>query len=660
MSQADFIFKDLNEKQKEAVLYKDGPILILAGAGSGKTKTLTHRIAYLIEEGVSPHNILAITFTNKAAQEMRERITHILNTDISRPPISLPYAGTFHSICLRILKQEADRIGYQKNFIIYDSDDQQSLIKTALTELQLDSKRWNPKTMLGKISRLKSELKKPEEYLISAKEYQEKILASIYKNYHQALHTANAMDFDDLIMNCVVLFREHPDVLEKYQHTFTYILVDEYQDTNHAQYVWVNLLAKKHRNLAIVGDDAQSIYGWRQADIRNILNFEKDYPEAKVVLLEQNYRSTQRILTAANHIISKNQEQKEKKLWTNNDEGEQIFLKELPHERAEGEFIALTIKKMAREHSATQCAILYRTHAQSRSLEEALIRQGLPYRIIGGVKFYQRREIKDILAYTRLALNPSDIVSLKRIYNIPVRGLGSTSFEKFLQTNISLVDVTQPNVLERLPLQKKARQALTDLAKMIIDSGTKSYELTATAFVKHIVKTINYELHIKDGTKEGDERWDNVKELFTATKKFDALTPRESIEKFLEEVALIQETDDVDVAQSPIQMMTIHSAKGLEFPVVFVVGMEEGIFPHSRALFNPKELEEERRLCYVAVTRARKRLFMTYCRQRTIYGSGQMYPPSRFLFEIPKHLVDFKPITERFDDEYEPKITYRD
>ncbi len=659
MNDTNYIFRDLNDRQREAVEHIDGPILILAGAGSGKTKTLTHRIANLIASGIPPYNILSITFTNKAAQEMRERISKLLNTDPTQPTITLPYAGTFHSMCLRILRQEAELLGYERNFVVYDSDDQQSLVKTILNDLALDSKRWNPKTMLNKISQLKNELITPDEYLDRAKEYQEKILASIYEHYQSALKSARAMDFDDLIMQCVILFQKNPDVLKKYQDLFRYILIDEYQDTNKTQYTWVNLLAKEHRNLAIVGDDAQSIYGWRQADIRNILNFEKDYPEAKVILLEQNYRSTKLILEAANTIIANNEQKKEKNLWTDNPEGEKIHIKEIPHERDEAHFIAKSILQIAKEKKSDQCAILYRTHAQSRAIEEALIRYGLPYRIIGGLKFYQRREVKDILAYARLALNQNDSVSVQRIYNVPTRGVGTTSFQAFLDSGIPLHQVDAETLEASVKMPTRSMKAFLSFVEIIRDLNDQSKVLNTTELIRYIIKKTGYDSYINDGTPEGEVRWENVKELFTATKKYDSFAAPEGLEKFLEEVALIQEADNVDSVAAPIQMMTIHSAKGLEFPVVFVAGLEEGIFPHSRALFNTKELEEERRLCYVAVTRARTKLYLTYCRQRTMYGSTQMYPPSRFIFEIPKHLLNFTPLTEKFASDFDSIVDYK-
>lgn len=640
------IFRDLNDKQIEAVRATEGPVLILAGAGSGKTRALTHRIAYLISTEIKPENILAITFTNKAAGEIKERVSKLLQTAYSSLPTRVPpYMGTFHSVCLKILRQDIEYLGYGKNFLIYDEDDQLSLIKRIMADLDISIKKFNPKAIIGKISQLKSELVSAPEFANTAKEYSQKITSQIYTSHQLTLKHSNALDFDDLIMLCVELFRKQPKVLEKYQEVFKYILVDEYQDTNHAQYVWVNLLAKKHRNLFVIGDDYQSIYAWRQADIRNILDFEKDYPEAKVIMLEQNYRSTKNILAAANQVILNNHQQKHKKLWTQNEDGQQIFLQELNSEREEAEYIIKTIQNEVKNNlSLNDFAVLYRTHAQSRALEEAMIKHGFPYRIIGGVKFYQRREIKDILAYLRLAINSKDEVSLARIYNVPSRGIGQISFDKLKKKD--------PSVGQR------QRAAFEEFLKFIGDLNQKAKELGPTEIIKHVIKQTGYEKYIADGNPDGQERWENVKELFTATKKFDppiGESKPEGLEKFLEEVALIQETDKLGNPDGPkkfITMMTLHSAKGLEFPTVFIVGMEDGIFPHQSSFFEPAEMEEERRLCYVGITRAKKQLHLTFCRQRMLYGSAQINSPSRFIFEIPEHLIKFEPLTER------PRLKY--
>lgn len=637
----DRIFDGLNDKQIEAVRAINGPVLILAGAGSGKTRALIHRIAYLIASGIKPENILAVTFTNKAAGEMKERIQRLLSAKpyTPNPKPSPVWMGTFHSICLKILRQDADKLGYNRHFIIYDDDDQSSLMKNVLQDLELGASRFNPQLMLEKISKLKSDLIDHKEYAQSARGFMEKTLSQVYTSYQTALKKNNALDFDDLIMLNVALFRKNPAVLKKYQDIFRYILVDEFQDTNHAQYAWVDLLAKGHRNLFVIGDDYQSIYGWRQADIRNILDFENDYPETKTIMLEQNYRSTKNIIAAANNVILNNKDQKHKKLWTENSEGEQIALKEVGNERQEGKYIIETIRKEVREGKGLNSfTVLYRTHAQSRAIEEAMVKHGLPYRIIGGVKFYQRREIKDILAYLRLAMNPNDQLSFSRIYNVPNRGIGQTSFEKLVKGTGGV--------------GSKQKAAFDGFKTLLADLSAKSQELPPTGLLKHLLKKIGYEKYIGDGSAEGADRWENVKELFTATKKYDSEIAPAGLEKFLEEVALIQETDKLENRETAIKLMTIHSAKGLEFPIVFMIGMEDGIFPHSRSLSNPQELEEERRLCYVGITRAKERVHLTYCRRRLLYGQSQFNPPSRFLFEIPERLINFSPIQdgETLDD----------
>ena len=664
----DKIFDGLNDKQIEAVRAISGPVLILAGAGSGKTRALIHRIAHLITSGIKPENILAVTFTNKASGEIKERVHKLLQTTHYKLQTS-PWMGTFHSICLKILRQEAEQIGYGRGFVIYDTDDQISLLKNVMQDLDMDIKKFNPKAMLGKISKLKSELIGHEEFADGAKEYIEKILAPAYTSYQTALKQNNAMDFDDLIMLCVNLFQKSPETLRKYQQIFKYILIDEYQDTNHSQYVWANLLAQKHRNLFVIGDDYQSIYQFRQADIRNILDFEKDYPEAKIVMLEQNYRSTQNILAAANNIILNNKEQKHKKLWTKNMKGTKIVLKENADQRKEGQFLAETIRNVVKQGlRPDQITVLYRTHAQSRSVEEAMLKYGIPYKIIGGVNFYQRREIKDILAYVRLALNPNDGIGLDRVYNVPARGIGNALFQK-IKTIMNgggfdnFTTLTQKLTVE-YGFNKKQLDALKNLGLLIETLNQKSKEVSVSELIKLIIKKTSYEQYIKDGSHEGEERWENVKEIFTAANKYEGVPAPEGLESFLAEVALIQDTDRVNQKDSNVNLMTVHSAKGLEFPVVFLVGLEEGLFPHASSLINPSELEEERRLCYVGITRAKQQLFLTYCRERMMYGSTQFNPPSRFVFEIPDDLIDFQPLEQierkkRWDEfDWEEYIRY--
>ena len=640
------ILEGLNPQQAEAARIIDGPLLILAGAGSGKTKTLTHRIAHLMASGVAGRNILAVTFTNKAAGEMKERIARLLHAQgFDTLTGGLPQMGTFHSVCVRMLRQHIDLLGYNRDFVIYDSSDQEQLIKSCLEDLSLDPKRFKPRSMLGRISELKSELISADQSQKEAKDFSSKNVASVYDLYQQKLKASNAVDFDDLLMLTVRLLQLRPEVLGAYQNQFKYLLIDEYQDTNHAQYIWAKLLATSHRNIAVVGDDAQSIYGWRRADIRNILDFEKDYPEAKVVTLEENYRSTQTILTAANHIILNNSQQKTKNLWTKNDLGAKITIKEAHTDREEGEYIIDVIKK-AKPGERAGFTVLYRTHAQSRAMEEALIKHGVPYKILGGIKFYERREVKDVLAYLRLARNPSDQISFKRIFNTPARGLGLTTLKK-----VQTADLTATNLaggIASLDLADRQTKTLMNFAEKLEKFRQSSHTLAPTKLIKLILKELDFEEYLRDKTQEGEERWENVQELFTATKKYDDMPAPESTDRFLEEVALIQDTDPSPIGggefadQPAVTLMTLHSAKGLEFPYVFIIGMEEGIFPHSRSLFNPSELEEERRLCYVGVTRAKKELHLLYCRQRNLYGNLQINPPSRFISEIPEELVSFK------------------
>jgi len=642
----------LNKKQMEGVKTVDGPVLIIAGPGSGKTRCLTYRVAYMISSGIKSENILAVTFTNKSANELKERVQKLLMMRDNRQiGVLLPVVGTFHSVCLRILRYEADKLGYNRHFVIYDTDDQISLLKNIMQDLDMDIKKFNPKAMLGKISKLKSELIGHEEFADGAKEYIEKILAPVYTGYQTALRQNNAMDFDDLIMLCVNLFQKNPETLKKYQQIFKYILIDEYQDTNRSQYVWANLLAQKHRNLFVIGDDCQSIYQFRQADIRNILDFEKDYPEAKIIMLEQNYRSTQTILAAANNVILNNKEQKHKKLWTKNTKGTKIILKENTDQRKEGRFLAETIRNIVKQDfRPDQITVLYRTHAQSRSVEEAMLKYGIPYKIIGGVNFYQRREIKDILAYIRLALNLNDGISLDRIYNVPTRGIGNALFQKIKtimnEGGFDNFTTLAQKLTTEYGFNKRQLDALKNLSLLIETLNQKSKKVSVSELIKLIIKKTSYEQYIKDGSHEGEERWENVKEIFTAANKYEEVPAPEGLEGFLAEAALIQDTDKMNQRESTVNLMTVHSAKGLEFPVVFLVGMEEGLFPHASSLINPAELEEERRLCYVGITRAKQQLFLTYCRERMMYGSIQANPPSRFIFEIPDDLIDLQPLEQ--------------
>lgn len=625
--------KALNNKQIEAVKTIDGPVLILAGAGSGKTRALTHRVAYLMEKGIASENILAITFTNKAAEEIKERVKKLIGRR------RVPFMGTFHSLCVRILRLEADKIGYGKNFVIYDEEDQISLVKQIMTEEGFDPKKIAAGAVLGKISWAKNKMMSWKKFkeTCEEKDFFSKTVAVIYERYQKNLQKFNAMDFDDLITFTVLLLRENPKTAEKYQNLFKYILVDEYQDTNMSQYELVRILAAKHKNLFVIGDDFQSIYKWRNADIRNILNFEKDYPEAKIIEMTQNYRSTKKIIEAAQHIISKNKSQRHKKLWTENKDGEHIKLVETANERGEGEYVTESIKEgLSKGYKLKDFAVLYRTHAQSRAIEESFLRASIPYKIIGGVKFYERREIKDVLAYLRFIFNPQDIVSFGRIYNIPPRKIGKISYNKILS------EYRKKPVMDIL--RESGYPAFGSLHALLKGFAEKSERMNVTQLTKHILEKIEYRQYLDPTGRslDGQGRWENIQELFTVTKKYDKEKPREGLSKFLEEVALIQEVDKMNNEDNVAVLMTVHSAKGLEFPHVFMIGMEEQLFPHARSIMDPAELEEERRLCYVGITRAMTNLHMTFCRKRTIFGSPGHTLPSRFLLELPGHLVSFR------------------
>lgn len=620
--------KDLNPRQKDAVLAIEGPVLILAGPGSGKTKTLTHRIAHLLSVGIPPENILSVTFTNKAAEEMRERV----HTLTSRAKLNIEglFLGTFHALAARIIRTHPAAIGYTKTFTIFDEDDSLSLIKEVIKDLSINPKQFQPGLLLNTISLIKNELRTPEEYEknVDLSDPFPKTLHAVYQNYQKRLFESNAMDFDDLLLYTNIIFEKYRDILEKYQERFRYINVDEWQDTNHAQYSLVSRLAEKHRNIAVVGDDAQSIYGWRGADFRNIQNFEKDWPDAKVIVLDQNYRSSQTILDAAREIITKNRQQKEKKLWTENGHGERIAVAVVENAEKEAEFVVNQIKDfLTHGYTLKDLVILYRTNAQSRTFEEILLTHKFPYKIIGGLRFYQRKEVKDILGYTRALVNTRDLESLKRIANIPPRGIGRVAFLAYLSQKEN-------------QLGKRELAALKNFKEVLHELKEETRKRVASEFLKYLLKKIRYQNYIEDDSTRSEERWENVMELLGLAKKYDDYAPPNGLEKLLEDVALVSDVDDINQGVDAIHLMTLHAAKGLEFPIVFMTGMEEGIFPHSRALFNPQDLEEERRLCYVGITRAKERVFLSCALRRPLFGSIQANPPSRFLSEIPDHLVD--------------------
>lgn len=625
------LLDDLNPQQQLAVTTTEGPVLILAGAGSGKTKALTHRFAYLLEEQkISPLQILCVTFTNKAAGEMRERISRLLGH--AGDGIRFPWLGTFHSICVRVLRRELNHtaLGYTGSFVIYDESDMLTAVKRAMNELNLDQKQFNPRAILSQISGAKNELVPPEEYGQFAMGLFQQAVHLVYQRYQELLKKGNALDFDDILLVALQLFKLHPEILTQYQERFRYIMVDEYQDTNKAQYKLIKALAAGHRNLFVIGDDWQSVYSWRGADFRNILDFHKDYPDATIIKLEQNYRSTQTILDASQAVISRNEQRSDKKLWTNGPTGSPVMVVECLNEKDEGEFIIREVQGLLRNSTFTglrsydDCVILYRTNAQSRLLEETLLRYSLPYRIVGGVKFYERKEIKDLLAYLRFLHNDQDWVSMERIINVPARGIGPKTVTELRGKDLTKPEELPPKVVAFLMMMQELRK----------DAATKK----VSEVIELIVGRAGYKEFLKDGSIEGESRWENVQELIGAAERSS------NLEEFLEQVALVQDAEEqverkVEQGEGALTLMTLHAAKGLEFPVVFITGMEEGIFPHSRAFTEKNEMEEERRLAYVGMTRAKERLYLMYAFERRLYGLMQSNPPSRFIQEIPEELV---------------------
>lgn len=634
----------LNDKQREAVLATEGPILVLAGAGSGKTRVLTHRIAYIIEEkGVRPYNILALTFTNKAANEMKERIAKLIGDEAEDI-----WAGTFHSICVRILRRDIEKLGYGKNFVIFDTADQKTLIKDCIKQLDVSEKLYEPAAMMGFIGSQKDNLVEPDTYINqNYGEFRERQKGEIYSFYQKKLKENNALDFDDLINKTIELFRRFPDILEYYQNKFRYILVDEYQDTNRAQYILINLLSKKYKNICVVGDDDQSIYKFRGADIRNILDFEKDYLNAKVIKLEQNYRSTKTILNAANQVIENNEGRKSKRLWTANDEGCQIKIFSGANEHEEANFIVDKIKEISEKEDKklTDFAILYRTNAQSRVIEEAFLKANIPYRIVGGHKFYDRKEIKDIIAYLRLIQNPVDNYAFKRIINVPKRGLGKTSLDRLEQYSIEKEDSIFGAMLEceEIPgLTQRAKESLNSFSSLIRKFMAMKELFTVTELIENVIDSIGYIEEIQqEETVQAESRIENIKEFLSVAVNFEEASEDKTLEEFLANISLLSDLDKTDETdRDSVTMMTLHSAKGLEFPVVFMTGMEESLFPTSRAYFSEDDMEEERRLCYVGITRAMEKLFMTRAFSRMLYGKTGVNSMSRFLREIPEGLTE--------------------
>ena len=640
-SQGINIYAGLNSQQKKAVEAINGPVLLLAGAGSGKTKVLTHRIANLLESGVSPWSILAITFTNKAAKEMRERVERLVGArgnDI--------WISTFHAMCVRILRKDIEHLGYSRQFTILDSGDQLNLVKQIMRDLNIDTKKIEPKAVLAAISNAKNELKTPAIYGKTAADYFQSKVITVYEKYQARLATNNSLDFDDLIMKTVELFQKAPEVLNYYQKKFLYIHIDEYQDTNRSQYMLATMLADLHKNICVVGDTDQSIYRWRGADISNILNFEEDYPKATVIMLEQNYRSTKNILAAANAVIENNRLRKEKNLWTENATGEKITIYQAYQEHDEVYFIAELIQEAVEKGKQySDHAILYRTNAQSRVIEEIFIKSNIPYKMIGGTKFYERKEIKDILAYLRLVANPDDDLSLRRIINVPKRGVGQATLDKLaeyaVEQEISIFSAL--GVIDFIGLSGRAINKVSEFAELLTQLNKRAEELGITELTELILQKTGYIEELQNEKSiESESRIENIKEFLSVTREFEENNEFITLQDFLTDVALVSDIDQMTDGEqsSGVTMMTLHSAKGLEFPIVFLVGLEEGIFPHNRSLMEEMEMEEERRLAYVGITRAEEELYLTYASSRMLYGRSQMNAPSRFINEIPEELTN--------------------
>ena len=633
------ILGTLNPAQREAAETIKGPVLILAGPGSGKTRVITHRVAYLVKVcGVSPHHIMAVTFTNKAAREMKERLQQLLGEAVGALTV-----GTFHAICARILRLEGEATGLKSSFVIYDEDDQLRLMKQVLEELNLDHKQYAPQALRSAISAAKSRLMSPDDYARRVGSYFEEIVHRVYQRYQELLGQGQAVDFDDLLMRTVRLFNDYPKILARYQSRYVHILVDEFQDTNIAQYQLMKQLSGKYRNLCVVGDPDQSIYSWRFADLRNILSFEKDYSEAKVVFLEQNYRSTRTILDVASDVISANVLRKPKKLWTQNEDGASVTVVESYNAEEEAQAVVGEIEKLIgqEETDLRDCAVMYRVNAQSRALEETFLRYGVPYKLVGGTRFYQRQEVKDVIAYLRIIHNPHDDVSLTRIVNVPGRGIGQKT-TAILQSwarlhNTSLLEAFK-QVAEEGKLSHRIAQAVVGFDALISELRARSHDLSLSGLLDEVLEHTRYREYIS-AKEDGEERWENVVELRNVASEYDEFGPDETLALFLEKVSLVSDIDELDEKADAVTLITLHQAKGLEFPVVFIVGLEEGILPHRRSVDDPEQMEEERRLCYVGITRAKKRLYLLRSYRRSLFGGSTANPPSRFLRDISPHLI---------------------
>ena len=651
------ILQGLNPAQREAVEAIQGPLLILAGPGSGKTRVITHRIAYLVQVcGVSPRRIMAVTFTNKAAREMKERLYDLVGKTVES--ITL---GTFHAICVRILRIDGEPIGLDKNLVIYDDDDQLSIAKRVMQELGIDPKNFSPRNILSAISAAKSQLIGVEEHHHHIHSYFDEVVDRVYQRYQAMLYENNGVDFDDLLLRTVQLFRDHPQVLEKYASRYVHLLIDEFQDTNIAQYTLAKQLASRNHNICVVGDPDQSIYSWRFADIRNILSFEKDYPDAKVVFLEQNYRSTQTILEAAHYVISANQRRKEKSLWTKNELGTPITMAEAYNEQEEAQLVVREVERLTghERYQMGDIAVMYRTNAQSRVVEEAFLRYGIPYRLVGGTRFYERREVKDIIAYLRLIHNPYDSISLMRVINVPNRGIGQRTSDGLVRwarelgvppyTALQMVagrDEPGPETPKN-DFSPRVVHSLTNFLVLLNDLVDRVHELDVVQMINAVAEKTGYKDFILDSDDRGQERWENVLELRSVAAEYRDLPPEEGLSTLLEGIALVSDTDDLNQKATAVTLITLHQAKGLEFPVVFIVGMEEGLLPHRRSLDDPDQMEEERRLCYVGMTRARERLNLLRAFRRTLMGASAVNRPSRFLNAIPSGLISSFSISSR-------------
>lgn len=631
--------ENLNDKQREAAMYTEGALLILAGAGSGKTSTMTRRIAYLVDEkGVSPYNILAVTFTNKAAREMEERVEEILGSN------SRMWIMTFHAACLRMLRMDGDRLGYTNSFAVYDPVDQKSIVKNLLKEYEIDEKKFTPNSILSNISKAKEQEIGPREFEENAGDFRDETVAKVYRGYERILSRNNAMDFDDLILNAVRLLKENPDVLEKYQERFRYIMVDEYQDTNQLQYKLISLLAKKYGNICVVGDDDQCIYQWRGADIRNILNFEKEFPKAKVVKLEQNYRSTANILEAAHSVISNNKQRKRKKLWTDASQGEKIQYHRLESDYREAGYIAQEIGYMVQQgENYRDFAILYRTNAQSRNFEDSLAQRRIPYRVIGGLRYYDRMEIKDMIAYMRLVANPMDDIAFDRVVNSPKRGIGKATMDKIK----SVANYCEKSIFQYVEseaiadtLSGKASRGMNEFLEIIREYSEEKENLRVSDIYEGLLIKSGYLKALEDQrTAEADGRIENLMEFKSVIYEFENRDSKLELDEFLEKLALLSDVDNHDSEANAVTLMTMHSAKGLEFPYVFMPGMEDGLFPSWRSRDSISQMEEERRLCYVGMTRAKRRLWMTSAESRLLYGKVNATRESEFMREINPKLL---------------------